>query len=144
MKEIVFTFDNRGGYVPNTPIAFETETALRLIVKPHEFELKLSGEVLRRSSCSGYILDVTRNGAVSVCDYEHTPLAATAATGADYAQIKFTWSETGLSLGFGRVETVDYYPNCDGEHDRWETEWVSQYEVRFDPATKQVETSIPN
>lgn len=139
MKEIVFTFDNRGGYLPNTPTAFEAETALRLIVKPHEFELKLSGEVLRQSSCSGYILDVTRSGAVCVYDYEHTLLATAEATAADYAQVTFTWSETCLSLSFGRMETVDYYPHCDGEHDRWGTEWITQYEVRFDPATNRIE-----
>lgn len=143
MKEIVFTFDNRGGYVPNAPIAFETETALRLIVKPHEFELKLSGEVLRRSSCSGYILDVSQNGAVRVYDYENNLLAAAEATSADYAQVTFSWSETCLSLSFGRVETVDYYPNCDGEHDRWGTEWVSQYDLRFDPATNTIEKVAP-
>ncbi len=140
MKEIVFTFSNHGCYLPNGPISFDTENHLKLVIQPHDFELKLSGDILRNSSCKGYIIEVSCKGQVCFYDYDNNLLATAINTERDFSQIKFTWKQDKLHLSFGKEITVDNYPNCDGESDRWSTRWNSDYEVILNTATNQIET----
>ena len=126
MKEIIYTFQNLGGYVPAEAVRFQEESCLRLIIEPHDFEMKISGEVIRSSNCKGYKIEVSRQGAVRFFDYADHLLAATEETEKTFPQVRFLWKQDWLQLQFGCVETVDNYPNCDGEYDRWSEEWVTQ------------------
>ncbi len=132
MKEIVYDFDRRGGYLSDEAAVFGEQTHLRLIIKPHEFELKLSGEVLRSSSCKGYIIETSSNAEVNFYDANAEFIAKSAGVDRSFSQVEFSMKENLLRLSFGRFVTVDNYPNCDGEYDRWSTEWSSEYEVIFD------------
>lgn len=129
MKEIVYTFDRRGCYLPDRKAIFAEETHLRLVVKPHTFEMKLSDEVIRSSSCPGYVIEASRAGEVRFFDEDGTLLASVPESPKEYAQIELSWQQDVLSLQFGCTETVDNYPNCDGESDRWSTEWITQRTV---------------
>ena len=139
MKEIIYSFDNRGCYLPDKLETFSDDNVLKLIVKPHEFELKISDEVLRSSVCKGYFIEISNKGKVSFYDYENNLIATVDETQTEYSQFRFSWKQNLLCLNFGHVDTVDYYPNCDGEHDRWGTEWISEYEVRLNTLTNQAE-----
>lgn len=132
MKEIIYTFNNRGCYLPDKSEAFEAENKIRLVIKPHEFELKVSDEVLRSTSCEGYVIEASRKGEVTFYDYSNNLLAKTEATQKEYSEFRLSWKQNSFCLSFGSLQTVDYYPNCDGESDRWGTEWVTECEVVFD------------
>lgn len=140
MKEIVYTFDNRGCYLPDKTETFEKETLLRLVIKPHKFELRVSDEVLRSSSCEGYVIEASCKGGVSFYDKDNKLLAmAEDNQSEEFAQIKFSWKQEQLSVEFGCKVTVDYYPNCDGESDRWGEEWVTKRAVLLNLKTNAVE-----
>lgn len=138
MKEIIYTFDNRGCYISDKTAMFEAQSHIRLIIKPHEFELKISDEIIRSSSCKGYIVDVSYKGEVCFYDFEKNLLAKASETQMEFAEVRCSWKSDLLSLEFGRVETVDYYPNCDGEYDRWGKEWVAQYSVTLETKNNSI------
>lgn len=140
MKQIVYTFHPRGSYLPDQPAKFGTESHLKLVVEPHNYELKISNEVISRSSCNGYIIQVSRNGEVCFYDYENQLISWAKPTEKEYVQVNLMWKQETLRLCFGRERTVDYYPNCDGEYDRWGTEWVTEYEVSLHTMTNLLET----
>lgn len=135
MKTITYTFSARGDYQPDAPAVFGEQTHLKLIVTPHDFELKLSGDVLRKSSCDGYQIVVSRQGEACFYDAGGELIARAAPTDAQYPQVVLTWAQHALKLSFGQWVTVDYYPNCDGESDRWGSKWESQKEVSLDLKT---------
>lgn len=139
MKEVVYTFDNRGCYLPDEKAVFETETHMRLIIKPHDFELKVSDEVLRKSCCDGYVIEVSRKGEVRFYDNDRNLLDAVDETQKEFAQVEFSWKQNQLCLNFGYMATVDYYPDCDGEYDRWGTEWISEYKIVYDTVNNKAE-----
>lgn len=135
MKEVVYTFDSRGCYLPDKKAVFGTDTHIRLIIKPHDFELKISDEILRSSSCKGYIIEVSCTGDAHFYDYENNLLEKASGTEKKFAEVRFAWRQDLLQLDFGHMETVDNYPNCDGEYDRWSEEWVAEYGVNLNTAT---------
>lgn len=139
MKQIVYTYQSLGGYQPDQPAEFGADDRLKLMVEPHSYEMKLSGEVLQSSQCDGYVIEASRNGAVTFYNWENKRLTSVAQTEKEYVQIRLQWKQDGLILCFGRMHTVDYYPNCDGEYDRWGTEWVTEYAVRLNTLTNQAE-----
>lgn len=141
MKEVIYTFDNRGCYLPDKKAVFEADTHMRLIINPHEFELKISDDVLRKSSCDGYVIEVSRKGEVCFYDNERNLLDTVTETQKEFVQVEFLWKQNQLCLNFGHTATVDYYPDCDGEYDRWGTEWISEYEIIFDIVTNKAETN---
>jgi hypothetical protein len=141
VKEITYTFNNLGCYLPDQTPSFGAEKHLKLIVKPHQFELKLSNEVLRSSKCDGYIIEVSHRGGVRFYDKENTLLTETAETENEFAQVGLSLKQDKLLLSFGQEETVDHYPNCDGEHDRYSTKWVSMYEVSLDTVKNKAEVA---
>lgn len=143
MREIIYQFNSLGAYQTEQNTVFGSDTHLKLVIEPHEFSIAVGGEVLRNSSCEGFVIDVTEAGAVRICDAENRILASAEGTNRKFRQVEFVWRQELLQLNFGSVQTVDYYPNCDGEHDRWGTEWVTEYAVRFDTASGQISTYFP-
>lgn len=141
MKEVIYTYQSRGCYAADKPTIFETDDRIRLIIEPHQFELKLSGKTLRDTSCNGYIIDVSRKGEVCFYDAENDLLAKADETPKEYERVVFEWAQDHLTLRFGHTEIEDYYPNCDGEHDRWGTTWISEYVVTLNTATNEIQTS---
>ncbi len=139
MKQILYTFHIRGGYEPDQTTEFGSETKLKLIVEPHTYEMRISNEVISSSSCKGYSIEVSRNGEVKFYDSENQLLTSVAQTEKEYAEIRLKWKQDQLVLCFGRLQTVDYYPHCDGEYDRWGSEWVTEYAVRLNTLTDQAE-----
>lgn len=142
MKEVVYTFDSRGCYLPDKKAAFENESHIRLVIKPHDFELKISDEILRSSSCKGYVIEVSRTGDTHFYDYENNLLVTASGTEKEFAEVRFSWQQDLLTLDFGHMETVDNYPNCDGEYDRWSEKWVPEYGVNLNTATSPAEVFV--
>ncbi len=140
MKEYVFTFQRNNYYMSSleNTASFNGETQVRLIIEPHEYELKLSDEVLRSSSCKGYTIEISNKGGVCVFDEEGNLLVKSEETQNDFREFRFEWKQDFLTLRFGHKETVDNYPNCDGESDRWDTRWFTDYEVKFDTVANQL------
>lgn len=135
MKEIRFEYSARGLYEPSGAVSFGDEEQLKLVIAPHDFELKLSGEVLRESACAGYELIVSRRGACCIRDAGGKVLKEAEGTDRDHRQVRFAFENGKLHLSFGSEETVDHYPNCDGEYDRWSQEWVAARTITFSPAS---------
>ncbi|MBP3685434.1 MAG: hypothetical protein J6J21_00205 [Clostridia bacterium] len=133
MKEIKVTYDRRGVYLPNEPIAFDGETALEFVVEEHRFELKLSGEVLRKAICPGYRFVVGADGSVRASDAQGTLLAKTDGDGRSFSAVCISGGTGGFVFSFGQTVTVDHYPNCDGESDRYSTTFEGSREVVFSP-----------
>ena len=46
------------------------------------------------------------------------------------------WKQSEISVQFGSEQTIDNYPHCDGEHDRWSTKWVAEHEVKLQISEK--------
>lgn len=129
MRQILYKFHNSGMYVTEDDTAFGRDAQLKLVVEPHDFSLTLGGEVLRSSSCGGYEIEVTREGAAAFYAADRTLVARTEKDEGSYWQVRLVWKQAYLQVQFGQIQTVDYYPNCDGEHDRWGTEWVTERSV---------------
>ncbi len=43
-----------------------------------------------------------------------------------------------ITLKFPIYEWIDNYPNCDGEHDRWDTRKIGEHTLEFDFAEKKI------
>ena len=140
MKQITYNFENRGVYSPDQDAKFGGDSHLKLIVNPHDFSLSVSGETLRSSSCGAYSIIVSRNGETCFYDAGDKLIAKADGTDREFAEVKLKWSQDKLELSFGCWCTVDYYPNCDGEHDRWGTEWDTQRTVTLHLTDHSVET----
>lgn len=132
MRETVFSFANRGCYVPVEAVAFGNDDKMRFVIEPHNFELKISEDVLRKSCCDGYTIDISNKGGVEIFDSQNSLVFAQGGTDKEYKQAKFNWEQDKLSVIFGNTVEIDNYPNCDGEHDRWSTSWVAEHQVDFD------------
>ena len=48
-----------------------------------------------------------------------------------YEQVKCQVSGGNISIGFAICEWIDNYPNCDGEHDRWDSKIIGYHTVNF-------------
>ncbi len=129
MREILYKFANRGAYVTEQDTAFGEDLQLKLTVEPHDFSLAVGGEVLRSSSFAGCSVIVSNAGEAVFYDAAEREIARAEAGADSYKKVILHWQQDALSLEFGHVETVDNYPNCDGESDRWSTEWIVQRTV---------------
>ena len=116
-------------YEPTADTSFAGSTRMKLIVEPHDFSLAINGQVLRSSSCSGYAVEVTCDGGAVFFDSDRREIACVEAGNQSYKKVKLQWQQDSLTLLFGFLDEVDYYPNCDGESDRWGHEWVTQRTV---------------
>ncbi len=142
MKEIVYRFNTLGAYEAEEPAAFGEEALLNLIVEPHDFSIAVGREVLRQSSCKGYQIEVSRKGAIVLRNAEGTEICRKEGQDRDYREVRLLWKQGFLSLQFGQVEYIDNYPNCDGEHDRWDERWRTEYEVTLDEGTNTLTHKI--
>lgn len=129
MRQILYTFSNRGMYITGDDTQFGSDAQLKLVVEPHDFSLAIGGEVLRSSSCGGYSIEVSCQGDAAFYDEGGSLLARAEKGEGSYRQVRLAWRQDVLTLQFGRIITVDHYPNCDGEHDRWGQEWETQRAV---------------
>ena len=139
MKELVYVFYGRGGYLSTAKTVFDGETQMRFLIKPHTYEMKLSDEVIRSSSCEEYRITVSNKGAVCFHDREDNVLAEVEETQTAFAEARFQWRQDLLTVNFGHMETVDNYPNCDGEYDRWDEVWRTERSVAYQTKEKRIE-----
>ena len=132
MREIIYRYANRGMYYTEDRTVFGEDTQLKLVVEPHAFSLAVDGQLLRSSEFAGASVLVSCEGEALFCDREGNELAH-APKGADtYREVRLVWEQGFVSVQFGYMATVDYYPNCDGESDRWGQEWVCERMVTLD------------
>ena len=139
MKEIVYKYSTLGAYTTEDDSAFGQESHMKIVVEPHDFSLAVGGETLRNTSCSGYAAIVSRTGEAVFYDTENKVIGRADADQGDYKKAILVWTPDALSIRFGYIDTVDYYPNCDGEHDRWGTEWVTERSVTLNLTDNSVE-----
>lgn len=141
MREIVYYFHRRGCYQTDSNTCFGDDTELKLIIREHSFSLAVGGETLRTSSCKGYQISVLHTGEAAFYDSNNRLLARADGQDRTFSEVRFLWEQDLLTLQLGQMVTVDNYPDCDGEYDRWEEKWKPEYEVRFSETTGKIETS---
>lgn len=56
-----------------------------------------------------------------------------------YKTVKLNCKQDFLSIQFGYTAIVDYYPDCNGEYDRWGKEWVTERTVTLNLKSNAVE-----
>ena len=139
MREIIYTYNTLGTYETTDSTYFKNDSQIKLIIEPHDFSLKLGDETLRKTSCAGYYILVSNNGALTFYDDCNNVLDTAEKTAKTYTKVILKWSKGSITLQFGHIEEVDNYPNCDGESDRWSTEWITEYQVTFNTVTNKIE-----
>ena len=116
MREIIYKYNHLGSYQTEQDTNFAGDAELQLTVEPHNFSITVGDEVLRQTSFDGCRIVVSHNAAVQM-----------------------TWQQDVIAVQFGRTETIDYYPNCDGEYDRWGKEWIVERTVTLHEKDHSVE-----
>ena len=129
MREIVYSFSTLGAYHTTDNTSFADDSKLRIIVEPHDFSISIGGEELRRSSFAGVSCVVSYDGEAVFYDIEESVIGRAEKTVKTYNRVRVEWKNGCISVQFGHVESVDYYPNCDGEHDRWGEKWITEHTV---------------
>ena len=140
MREIHYCFNSLGLYETKDS-TFLDQPQLKIMMDPHKFSIAIGGEVLRSSSCKGYQVEVSRKGAVTFYDQESNRIAGTEETDRTFEKVLLSWKQGSVCIEFGKVEEVDYYPNCDGEFDRWGTTWCPERKVTLDEITNALTIS---
>ena len=140
MREILYKYNQRGVYETEDKTTFDGDKQLKITVLPHEFELKISGEVLRKTSFEGCVAVVSNDGETVFYDMQNQIIATCEKDVKTYSEVRFFWKQDVITLEFGSVVTVDHYPNCDGESDRWGTSWEAERTVKLNLKNKTVET----
>lgn len=137
MKEYLYQFDRYDYFLDSMKKGdgFGGEEKVCLILAPYDYELKLSGEILNKASGKGYRAEITKGGAVSLFEEEGTLLCQIGEGEGRYAEFRVEKKEKKILILFGHTETVDHYPNCDGESDRYSIKWIAERGVQFDPET---------
>lgn len=123
MRDIVYKYDTLGQYITADSTVFGEDKQLKLVALPHDFSIAVGGEVLRHSSFDGGAVVVSQNGEAVFYDNAGSEIARADKTDSTFRQVKLLWKKDALTVEFGCVETVDNYPNCDGEYDRWSERW---------------------
>ena len=133
MKEYVFTYQYNGYYLENggSTVTFGEDACVCLVVMPHQYEVEVGGRVVRSSSCDAYRIEVTPFGGVCFYDGDGKEVASFEEDDFAYPQCQLRFTPETLGVAFGHTETVDNYPHCDGEHDRWDTRWVGETDKSF-------------
>ncbi len=54
-----------------------------------------------------------------------------------YTEVWCATENSVITLKFPIVEWIDNYPNCDGEHDRWDTKTIGYHTLKFDCNTSE-------
>lgn len=141
MREVLYKYDNLGAYTTGSDTTFGDDSHLKIIVEPHDFSIAVAGEVLRSTSCKGYIIVAYDNGETVFCDNEGNVVARAEKGEKCYKEVILNWKQDILSVEFGYTDVIDYYPNCDGEYDRWEKKWVAQRTVTLNAKNNSVEVN---
>lgn len=89
------------------------------------------------------IARVQAKGQVTFCDLNGAVLASgevPASTGGRevYQELSCQIVDSKILLLFPIYQWIDNYPNCDGEHDRWDTKRVGDHTLTFYIAEKTV------
>ena len=131
MKELT---DVKLFYGSGTEFFFNEEAKLCLVLKPGLiYRYRSSAGVLKEVICDGYRIEVSSNGQVCFHDYDGRLLACAEGTAGTFEAFCFNWADGLPSVELGAREEVDYYPNCDGEYDRWGSRWFCQRRVILNP-----------
>lgn len=129
MKEVLYKYSNRGIYLTEDDTSFGEDFQIKIVAEPHYFSLAISGDILRNTSFGVCTAVVSCDGEVVFYDNDNNIICHAEKGEGCYKKIDFKWKQESISILFGHIETVDYYPNCDGESDRWGTEWVTERTV---------------
>ncbi|MBP3692110.1 MAG: hypothetical protein J6I80_02560 [Clostridia bacterium] len=131
MREIIYKYNNQGIYHTEQDTTFGNDEQLKLVIEPHEFSIAIGNEELRKTSFDGGELIVSCEGEVIFYDANGN-VAAKAKKGKErYAAVRLLWKQDLLTVEFGSTQTVDHYPHCDGEHDRWSSKWIAEHTVKI-------------
>lgn len=139
MREILYKYNNRGLYETADDTSFADDSHIKIIVEPHNFSLAIGGETLRDTSFDGCTAVVSCEGEVVFYDNENSVLGRADKTENRYEKAIFTWQQDLISIQFGHTVVVDYYPNCDGEYDRYGEEWAIMRSVSLNLKDNSVE-----
>ncbi len=55
-----------------------------------------------------------------------------------YSEVLYIADDDKITLKFPIVKWIDNYPNCDGEHDRWDTKTIGYHTLVFDIQTNEI------
>lgn len=132
MREITYKYNSRGLYETEDNNAFGNCEQIKIIMEAHDFSLKIGDEVLRASHACKYIIIASKNGETVFCDENGRELARSEKGEGTYKKVHLVFDSGVISIQYGFVDTVDYYPNCDGESDRWGYIWTPQHVVELD------------
>ncbi len=78
-------------------------------------------------------------GEVVFYDNEGNVIARAEKSEKCYREVILSWKQDLISIKFGYTDVVDYYPNCDGESDRWGKRWVAQRTVELNEKSRSLE-----
>ncbi|MBQ5591271.1 MAG: hypothetical protein IIU65_06290, partial [Clostridia bacterium] len=104
------TFQLANGYISTTSILFEKEGVIALI------------------SAKGKVEILDKNDSV----VETKILPAVTIGKEVYDEVACFVSNGKIILEFPTYEWIDNYPNCDGEHDRWDTKEIGRETISFE------------
>lgn len=133
MREIIYEYHNRGVYETSDNTVFGEDKELKIILKPHQFSIEISNEVLRKSSCDGYEIIVSNNGEAVFYNSEGNVIAKIEESNENYKEVRVFFKNNTFSIQFGFVDIVDHYPNCDGEYDRYSERWTPERKIDLNP-----------
>jgi len=139
MREILYKYSSLGAYHTEDNTDFGCESHLKIIIEPHDFSITVGGEVLRSTSLGGYTAVVSCDGEAVFYNGENEIIAKTDKSEKCYKSIRLKWKEDLILIEFGYISVVDYYPNCDGESDRWGEEWVKERTVLLNVKGNSIE-----
>ena len=109
-KENGKSFQIANGYISHTKIFFEKENTIVTI------------------DAKGQLSFSEMNGEFSVCcaiDSEESGKGV-------YESVVLKAVDNVITISFPVCEWIDNYPNCDGEHDRWDSRIIGYINVDFD------------
>ncbi len=138
-REIFYKFNTLGAYETTDNTDFGSDSHLKLILESHDFSIAVGGETLRKSSCAGYSVLVSSKGGAVFYDSENNEICNIDECDKLFVKVSLKWSQDLITIQFGQFCTIDNYPNCDGESDRWTTEWVVEREIKFNTLTNHAE-----
>ena len=120
MREILYKFDARGVYLTADDTVFGDDSELKLIAEPHDFSLTLGGDALRQTAFDGCTVVVSCEGAAVFYGSDGNEIARVDKGDGCFKEARLSWESGRVSVEFGQIHYIDNYPNCDGEHDRWD------------------------
>lgn len=140
MREIICEYNNCSMYKTSGDSVFGNDKQLKIIIKPHKFSIAIGDEVLRDTSCDGYEIIVSNEGAAAFYDKESNLICEVEKSNASYKEVRIYFENNTVSLQFGFLDVIDHYPNCDGEYDRWDRRWIPERKVELNINDSSIKT----